>query len=61
MNPSQTPENKPLSIKVRIENEAKKALLLTLYLGVWFCAITFLALTARRKAYSCNDFWSCNG
>ena len=46
MNPSQTPENKPLSIKVRIENEAKKALLLTLYLGVWFCAITFLALTA---------------
>ncbi len=46
MNPSQTPENKPLSIKVRIENEAKKALLLTLYLCVWFCAITFLALTA---------------
>jgi len=48
MNTSQTPENKPLSIKVRIEDEAKKAFILTLYLGAWFCAITFLAATALK-------------
>ena len=48
MNPSQTTENKPLSIKTRLLDEAKKAFILTLYLGAWFCAITFLAATALR-------------
>lgn len=49
MNASQTPKNKPLGIKARVLGEAKKAFLLTLYLGAWFCAITFLAATALRE------------
>jgi hypothetical protein len=49
MNTSQTPENKPLDIKRRIVNEFQKAIRLTLYLGTWFCAITFLAETALRE------------
>ena len=49
MNTSQTPENKPLDIKRRIANEFQKAIRITLYLGTWFCAITFLAETALRE------------
>ncbi len=48
MNTSQIPEKKHLSIKTRIAEEAKKAILLTLYLGTWFCAITFLAESALK-------------
>jgi len=49
MNSSQNPENKPLDIKKRIVNEFQKAFRLTLYLGTWFCAITFLAETALAE------------
>jgi hypothetical protein len=33
------------SIKEKIESEAKKALILTVYFGVWFCALAFLGST----------------
>ena len=34
------------SLKDKLKEEAKKAFTLTLYLGTWFCAITFFAATA---------------
>jgi hypothetical protein len=33
----------------KIENEAKKAFALSIYFGVWFCAIGFLAATFANK------------
>ena len=48
MNSSQPPDKSP-SLKRRVLNEFERAIRLTLYLGTWFCAITFLAETALRE------------
>jgi hypothetical protein len=37
------------SIKQKIKAEAKKAFSLTIYFGIWFCAIAFLAVTMREE------------
>ena len=37
------------SLKDKLIEEAKKAFALTLYLGTWFCAITFFAATALEE------------
>lgn len=37
------------SLKDKLKEEAKKAFALTLYLGTWFCAITFFAATALEE------------
>jgi len=38
-------ESQSLSIKKKVEAEAKKALALTVYFGIWFCALAFLGAT----------------
>ena len=38
-----------LSLKDKLKEEAKKAFTLTLYLGTWFCAITFFGATALEE------------
>jgi hypothetical protein len=38
-----------LSLKQKVKEEAKKAFTLTLYFGVWFCAIAFMAATALEE------------
>lgn len=43
--PTSTESHLP-GIKEKIEAEAKKAFALTLYFGVWFCALAFLAATS---------------
>jgi hypothetical protein len=45
---SATSTQKP-SLKERMAEEAKKAFALTMYFGVWFCALTFLAVTALEE------------
>ena len=40
--------NKP-GLKIKLEDEMKKALALSLYFGIWFCAITFMATTALEE------------
>ena len=47
-NGAKNPTNKP-SLKLKLEDEMKKALSLTLYFGIWFCAITFMAATALEE------------
>ena len=42
-------QSKHLSLKDKLKEEAKKAFALTLYLGTWFCAITFFAATALEE------------
>ena len=37
------------ALKIKLEEEIKKALALSLYLGIWFCAITFMAATALEE------------
>ncbi len=37
------------SLKQKAEEEMKKAFALTLYFGIWFCAIAFMATTALRE------------
>lgn len=37
------------SLKDKLKEEAKKAFVLTLYFGAWFCAITFFAATALEE------------
>jgi hypothetical protein len=49
MNTSPNHPDQSPSIAHRLEGEAKKAFVLTLYLGAWFCAITFLAVTTLRE------------
>ena len=46
---STQPPDKSPSLKRRVLNEFERAIRLTLYLGTWFCAITFLAETALRE------------
>lgn len=45
MTASQAPKPKTETLKYKIKEEAKKAFFLTIYLGIWFCAITFWAAT----------------
>jgi hypothetical protein len=40
--------NKP-GLKTKLEGEMKKALALSLYFGIWFCAIAFMAATALEE------------
>lgn len=40
--------NKP-GLKIKLEEEMKKAFALTLYFGIWFCAIAFMAATALEE------------
>ena len=39
----------PPGIKQKLENEMKKAFALSIYFGIWFCAITFMAATALEE------------
>ena len=42
--------NKPShNLKQKFKEEAKKAFALTLYFGIWFCAIAFMAATALEE------------
>ena len=47
-NKDNTEINKP-SFKIKLEEEIKKAFALTLYFGIWFCAIAFMAATALEE------------
>lgn len=47
-NSAKNSPNKP-GLKLKLEDEMKKALSLTLYFGIWFCAITFMATTALEE------------
>ena len=40
----------PPTIKQKLLAELQKALVLTLYLGTWFCALAFLAATTLRES-----------
>lgn len=46
MNTSEALESKPHGFKEKAKEEFVKALQLTAYFGVWFCAITFLGATS---------------
>ena len=39
----------PPSLKHKLKEEAKKAFALTIYFGIWFCAIAFMAATALEE------------
>ena len=41
--------SEPLSLKQKLVEEMKKAFSLTLYFGIWFCAIAFMAATALEE------------
>lgn len=41
--------SKHANLKDKLIEEAKKAFVLTLYFGVWFCAIAFMAATALEE------------
>ena len=45
MNTPSGKESQSLGIKKKVEAEAKKAFALTIYFGIWFCALTFLGAT----------------
>ncbi|QWE05432.1 hypothetical protein [Polynucleobacter sp. JS-JIR-II-50] len=47
-NSAKNSPNKP-GLKLKLEDEMRKALALTLYFGIWFCAITFMATTALEE------------
>jgi len=49
MNTTQPTPSKPEGFKEKVKNEAIKAFLLSLYFGVWFCALAFLASTTLRE------------
>ncbi len=48
INKANTQTNKP-GFKIKLEEEIKKAFALSLYFGIWFCAITFMAATALEE------------
>ncbi|MFZ4061882.1 MAG: hypothetical protein ACOYK2_01300 [Polynucleobacter sp.] len=50
MNTSANTTTTSPSIKEKILDELKKALVLALYLGTWFCALAFLAATTLRES-----------
>lgn len=47
-NKANTQIKKP-GLKIKLEEEMKKAFALTLYFGIWFCAIAFMAATALEE------------
>ena len=47
-NKASAPTNKP-GLKIKLEEEMKKAFTLTVYFGIWFCAIAFMAATALEE------------
>jgi hypothetical protein len=47
-NKANTQINKP-GLKIKLVEEIKKAFALTLYFGIWFCAIAFMAATALEE------------
>jgi len=44
MNSGSTSNNGPKSFEAKVIEEAKAALVLTIYFGLWFCSLTFLAI-----------------
>jgi hypothetical protein len=46
MNSTHTPHSKLLTLKEKAKEEALKAFRLTIYFGIWFCALAFLAATS---------------
>jgi hypothetical protein len=46
MNSLQASPNPPQSFKAKAKEEITKALQLTIYFGIWFCALAFLAATS---------------
>ena len=49
MNTSHTSHHKALTFKDKAKEEAIKAFQLTIYFGVWFCALAFLAATSLHE------------
>lgn len=49
MTNSTTNEPNKSSFKIKLEEEAKKAFALSIYFGIWFCAIAFMAATALEE------------
>lgn len=49
MTANMTSKNNSHNLKKKIEEEAKKAFALSIYFGVWFCAIAFLAATSLEE------------
>jgi hypothetical protein len=47
-NDAKTQSSKP-SLKIKLEDEMRKALALSIYFGTWFCAIAFMATTALEE------------
>ena len=47
-NSAKIQSSKP-SLKIKLEEEMRKALALSIYFGTWFCAITFMAVTALEE------------
>ena len=47
-NSTKAHSSKP-GLKIKLEEEIRKALALSLYFGTWFCAITFMAATALEE------------
>jgi hypothetical protein len=56
MDASKSSEDHSLGMKQKVESEAKKAFGLTVYFGIWFCAITFLAATNSEHPISLSIF-----
>ena len=48
INSAKIQSSKP-SLKIKLEEEMRKALALSIYFGTWFCAITFMAVTALEE------------
>jgi hypothetical protein len=42
-------DTKKPGLKIRLEEEMRKAIALSIYFGTWFCAITFMAATALEE------------
>ncbi|MBU3557830.1 hypothetical protein ICN18_09330 [Polynucleobacter sp. Ross1-W9] len=49
MNTSANMNKTPHNLKQKLKEEVKKAFALTLYFGIWFCAIAFMAATALEE------------
>ncbi len=46
MNSLKASQKSPLSLKTKVKEEIAKALQLTIYFGIWFCALAFLGATS---------------
>jgi hypothetical protein len=49
MDASTNSEDHPLGMKQKVEAELKEALALTLYFGIWFCALSFLLAASLNE------------